>query len=51
MVREFAASMPEAATAGKPMPGKVESPVQRRFSMEVFTPGSVCPVSARSAGP
>lgn len=45
-----AAMAPEAATAGRPMPGNVQSPQQRRPSMGVFCQGN-CPSPARIPGP
>jgi len=48
--REFAAIIPEAATAGIPIPGKVLSPTQRKPGSAVFWPGS-WPSPAGTKGP
>ena len=45
-----AAIIPDAATAGMPMPGKVESPQQKKFGQLVPVPGSI-PSVARRKGP
>jgi hypothetical protein len=48
--RVFAVTSPLAATAGIPIPGKVESPQQKRPSMGVDGIGNK-PCPARIAGP
>ena len=45
-----AAIIPDAATAGMPIPGKVESPQQKKFGQLVPVPGSI-PSVARRKGP
>ena len=39
--REFATIAPEAATAGKPIPGKAKSPQHQRSEIGVFPKGKV----------
>jgi len=47
---EFATIAPLAATAGTPIPGKVESPQHKSCGMGVEWPGKV-PLPASIAGP
>jgi hypothetical protein len=47
----LAAIIPDAATAGKPMPGCVESPQQKSPGSGVPGPGKVAPSPALMAGP